>query len=249
MKANKFFFSKSILHDITVNKYLSKYEYPKFLIRNTLKKPSNFLLLDNYSELYEITFKKYIISMRSKLLKVGFSLIKNVFFYGHKNLLFYFSNISNNKKKISLANSLVKRLNLWSVSNPIVYLYKIRRGGYLGLSKGVIGFVPKAYILVFKDSFIKYQKYILFYNFSGLKSLNCNFSLLKYSKVSILRNFNNSSKKRRQLIFSKLKFILIQCKTLIKFWLNFFVQFKFKSIMKQKFFLNLLFSKIINACL
>lgn len=249
MKVNKFFFSKSLLQDITINKYLSKYEYPKFLIRNTLKKNSNFFLVDNYSELYEITFKKYIISMRSRLLKVGFSLVKNVFFYGHKNLLFYFSNAGKKKKEISLANSLVTRLNSWSSNNHIVYLYKVRRGGYVGLSKGVIGFVPKAYILVFKDNFIKYKNYVLFYNFSGLKSLNCNFSLLKYSKISILKNFNKSSKKRRQLIFSKLKFILIQCKILIKFWSNFFVQFKFKSIIKKKLFLNLVFSKIINACL
>ena len=249
MKVNKFFFSKSLLHDITINKYLSKYEYPKFLIRNTLKKNPKFFLIDNYSELYEITFKKYITSMRSRLLKVGFSLVKNVFFYCHKNLLFYFSNAGKKKKKISLANSLVNRLNLWSSNNHITYIYKIRRGGYLGLSKGVIGFVPKAYVLVFKDNFIKYKKYVLFYNFSGLKSLNCNFSLLKYSKINILKNFNKSSKKRRQLIFSKLKFILIQCKHLVKFWSSFFVQFKFKSIIKKKFFLNLVFSKIINACL
>ena len=249
MKINKFFFSKSLLQDITINKYLSRYEYPKFLIRNTLKKNSNFFLIDNYSELYEVTFKKYIILMRSRLLKVGFSLVKNVFFYSHKNLLFYFSNAGKKKKKISLANSLVDRLNSWSSNNHIVYLYKIRRGGYLGLSKGIIGFVPKAYILVFKENFIKYKKYILFYNFSGLKSLNCNFSLLKYSKINILKNFNKSSKKRRQLIFSKLRFILIQCKILIKFWSKFFVQFKFKSIIKKKIFLNLVFSKIINACL
>ena len=65
MKVNKFFFSKSILQDITINKHLSKYEYPKFLIRNDFKKTSKTFLLDNYSELYEITFKKYIISMRS----------------------------------------------------------------------------------------------------------------------------------------------------------------------------------------
>ena len=249
MKVNKFFFSKSILQDITINKYLSKYEYPKFIIRNGLKKTSKTFLLDNYSELYEITLKKYIISTRSRLLKVGHSLVKNVFFYQHKNLLFYFSGIGKKKKSTNLTNSLVNRLNSWSSNNHIVYLYKIRRGGYLGLSKGVIGFVPKAYILVFKDNFIKYKKYILFYNFSGLKSLDCNFSLLKYSKINILKNFNKSSKKRRQLIFSKLKFILIQCKILIKFWSNFFLEFKFKSILKKKFFLNLVFSKIINACL
>ena len=249
MKVNKFFFSKSILHDITINKYLSKYEYPKFLIRNALKKTSKVFLLDNYSELYELTFKKYIISMRARLLKVGYSLVKNVFFYYHKNLLFYFSNLGKKKKNISLTNSLVNRLNSWSNNNHIVYLYKIRRGGYLGLSKGVIGFIPKAYILVFKDNFIRYKKYILFYNFSGLKSLDCNFSLLKYSKINILKNFNKSSKKRRQLIFSKLKFILIQCKILIKFWSNFFLEFKFKSVIKKKLFLNLVFAKIINACL
>jgi hypothetical protein len=249
MKVNKFFFSKLILHDITINKYLSKYEYPKFLIRNTLKKTSKVFLLDNYSELYEITFKKYIISMRARLLKVGYSLVKNVFFYYHKNLLFYFSSLGKKKKNISLTNSLVNRLNSWSNNNHIVYLYKIRRGGYLGLSKGVIGFIPKAYILVFKDNFIRYKKYILFYNFSGLKSVDCNFSLLKYSKINILKNFNKSSKKRRQLIFSKLKFILIQCKNLIKFWSNFFLEFKFKSAIKKKLFLNLVFSKIINACL
>mgnify|MGYP000465630374 CR=1 FL=1 len=61
MKVNKFFFSKSNIHDITINKYLSKYEYPKFLIRNHLKETSKTFLIDKYSKLYEITFKKYII--------------------------------------------------------------------------------------------------------------------------------------------------------------------------------------------
>lgn len=249
MKVNKFFFSKSTLQNIVINKYLSKYEYPKFLIRNNLKKVSKTFLLDNYSELYDITFKKYIISARLRLLKVGCSLAKNLFFYNNKNLLFYFSSIGKKKKNISLTTSLIGRLNTWSRNNHIIYLYKIRRGGYLGLSKGIIGFIPKAYILVFKDNFIKYKKYILFYNFSGLKSLNCNFSLLKYSKINILKNFSNSSKKRRQLIFSKLKFILIQYKILIKFWSNFFLEFKFKSITKKFIFLNLVFSKVIDACL
>lgn len=249
MKVNKFFFSKLNLQRVVINKYLSKYEYPKFIIRNTLKNPFKAFLLDNYSELYEITFKKYIISMRSSLLKVGYSLAKNVFFYSHSNLLFYFSNIGKKKKKISVASALVARLNLWSNSNHIIYLYKIRRGGYLGLSKGIIGFVPKSYILLFKENFIKYKKYILFYNFSGLKSSNCNFSLLKYSKIHILKNFNKSSKKRRQLIFSKLKFIIIQYQILIKFWSKFFFEFKFKSVTKKFIFLNLLFSKILDACL
>jgi hypothetical protein len=249
MKINKFFFSKSTLEHIIVNKYLSKYEYSKFLIRNSLKKTSKTFLLDNYSEFYEMTFKKYIISMRSRLLKVGHSLARNIFFYNHKNLLFFFSGIGKKKKVTSVTNLLINRLNSWSNTNHIIYIYKIRRGGYLGLSKGIIGFVPRAYILVFKDNFIKYKKYILFYNFSGLKALDCNFSLLKYSKVNILKNFNKSSKKRRQLIFSKLKFILIQYKILIKVWSTFFLEFKFKSLEKKKFFFNLVFSKIINACL
>lgn len=248
MKVNKFFFSKSILHAITINKSLAKYEYPKFLIR-TADRPLKAFLLDNYSELYEITLKKYIITMRVRLLKIGGSLVKNIFFYSHNNLLFYFSSLGKKKKSTGLTNLLVNRLNSWSTNNHIVYVYKIRRGGYLGLSKGVIAFIPKVYSLVFSDNFISYKKYILFYNFRGVNSVDCNWSLLKYSKISILKNFNKSSKKRRQLIFSKLNLILIQCKILIKFWLNFFLKFKFKSAIKKKLFLNLVFSKIIAACL
>ena len=249
MKVNKFFFSKAILQRLVINKYLSKYEYPKFLIRNNLKKSSKTFLLDNYSNLYEMTFKKYLISIRLRLLKLGCSLIKNVFFYRHRNLLFYFYDLGKKKKKISLANSWVSRLNSWSNNNHIIYLYRQQRGGYLGLSKGIIGFVPKVYILVFKDNFIKYKNYILFYNFSGLTSLGCNFNLLKYLKTNVLKNFNKSSKKRRQLIFSKLRFILVYSKILIKFWSNFFLEFKFKYNTKKNLFLNLVFSKIINACL
>jgi hypothetical protein len=63
MKVNKFYFSKFLLQNIIINKYLSKHEYPKFFIRSSLKLISKAFLLDNYFEFYEITFKKYKISM------------------------------------------------------------------------------------------------------------------------------------------------------------------------------------------
>ena len=249
MKVNKFYFSKSALQNIIINKYFSKYEYPKFWIRSNSKKNSKNILLDNYFEFYQIFFKKYIISLRSRLLKIGNSLVKNIFFFKHKNLSFYFSGIGKKKKNISLVYFLMNRLKFWSVNNHIIYLYKAFHGGFLGLSKGIVGFIPYTYILLFNNSFIKHKKYILFYNFAGLNSLDCNFNLLNYFKINILKNFNKSSKRRRQLIFSKLKFILIHCKVLIKFWAKFFLEVKFKSNIKKRVFLNLILFKIINACL
>jgi hypothetical protein len=249
MKINKFFFSKFFLEYVTINKYLSKYEYPKFLIRSSLKSNKKMFLLDNSFELFEVTFKKYIISMRLRLLKVGNSVVRDVFFYKHRNLSFFLSGLGKKKKCISVTNFLIKRLNSWSSHNHIVYIYKIHRGGYFGLSKGIIGFIPKIYILVFKNTFLKFNKYILFYNFRGLNTFDVNLNLLNYSQVYIIKNFNKSSKKRRQLIFSKLKFILIQSKNLIKLWSKFFLKFNFTSFATKKLVLNLIFSKIINACL
>ena len=99
MKVNKFYFSKSVLQNITINKYLAKHEYPKFFIRNGLKKTSKTFLLDNYSEFYEITFKKYLISMRLRLLKVGYSLVKNVFFFTSIKICYFISLVLEKKKK------------------------------------------------------------------------------------------------------------------------------------------------------
>jgi len=249
MKMNQFFFSKPFLEHIIINKYLSRHEYPKFLIRNSLKSTKKTFLLDNYFEVYEVTFKKYVLSMRLRLLKIGNSVVRDNFFYKHRNLLFFLPGLGKKKKCLSITNFLVKRLNSWSGCNHIVYIYRIHRGGYFGLSKGILGFIPKAYILVFENTFLKYNKYVLFYNFRGLKALDGNINLLNYSQVYIIKNFNNSSKKRRQLIFSKLKFILIQSKNLIKVWSAFFLKLNFNSAVTKKLILNLIFSKIINACL
>jgi hypothetical protein len=249
MKINKFFFSKSFLEHITINKYLSRYEYPKFLIRSSLKSSPKAFLLDNYFELYEVTFKKYITSMRLRLLNLGNSVIRDIFFYKHRNLSFFLPGLGKKKQCTSIVNFLVKRLNSWSSHNHIVYIYRTHRGGYFGLSKGILGFIPKVYVLVFKNTFLKYRKYVLFYNFRGLKALDGHINLLNYSQVYIIKNFNKSSKKRRQLIFSKLKFILIQSKNLIKLWSKFFLKLNFNSISTKKLLLNLIFSKIINACL
>jgi hypothetical protein len=249
MKINKFFFSKSFLEHITINKYLSRYEYPKFLIRSSLKSSPKAFLLDNYFELYEVTFKKYITSMRSRLLNLGNSVIRDIFFYKHRNLSFFLPGLGKKKQCTSIANFLVKRLNSWSSYNHIVYIFRTCRGGYFGLSKGILAFIPKVYVLVFKNTFLKYHKYVLFYNFRGLKALDGNINLLNYSQVYIIKNFNKSSKKRRQLIFSKLKFILIQSKNLIKLWSKFFLKLNLNSMSTKKLLLNLIFSKIINACL
>lgn len=249
MKINKFFFSKIMLQKIIIKKYLSKYEYSKFFIRKNLKTLSKTFLVDNYSSLYELTFKKYIVLMRSRLLKIGHSVSKNICFYKHSGLLFFFFSVGRKKKKISLAKSFIKRLNFWSLKGHTVFLYKIRRGGFLGLSRGIISFIPKIHILMSNKNFIKHNKYILFYNFYGFKSYNCNFSLLNYSKITILQNFNNSSRKRRKLIFSKLKFILIQYKVLIIVWLRFFSKINFKSKLQKEKFLYLIFSKFIDICI
>ena len=94
---NQFFFSKPFLEHIIINKYLSRHEYPKFLIRNSLKSTKKTFLLDNYFEVYEVTFKKYVISMRLRLLKIGNSVVRDNFFYKHRNLLFFLPGLGKKK--------------------------------------------------------------------------------------------------------------------------------------------------------
>ena len=87
---NQFFFSKSFLEHIIIKKYLSRHEYPKFLIRNSLKSTKKTFLLDNYFEVYEVTFKKYVISMRLRLLKIGNSVVRDSFFTSIEIYYFFY---------------------------------------------------------------------------------------------------------------------------------------------------------------
>ena len=252
MKINNFFVLSSRLDYNLINKYLSKYVYPKFLSRNKLKAAGTSGYLDTYSELYEASFKNYYKPLNFHFDKVGFSLVKKIFFYTNYNLLFFFLGVGKKKVVRSLAGSLLTRLNMWSRINHLVYVYTACRGGFLGFSKGVIGFVAKFYILKVNKKFIQlilHKKYILFRYFSGLKLTNYNLESFNFLKHKIIHNFNNSSTDLRQFYFLKLKYIFVQYRLLIKFWCRFFNKYLTALKSKQFLVLNLIFFKILNVCL
>jgi hypothetical protein len=252
MKLNNFFVLSLRLDYKLINKYLSKCVYPKFVIRNTLKSGAFFGYLDTYSELYQSTFKKYYKFIKMRFCKVGFSLMKKICFYTNYNLLLFFAGAGYKKVARSLAGALLTRLNVWSQVNHLVYVYKACRGGLIALSKGVCGFLPLLYILLFNKNFIghiRHKKYILFNCFSGLNLTSYRLESFNFLKHKIIHNFNKSSKKLRQFYFLKLKYVFIQYTTLIKFWCTFFLALFSKIKAKQFLILNLIFFKILNVCL
>lgn len=248
MKLNNFFFFSSNLDCNLINKYLSKHVYPKFLIRAAIKN-SKFGYLDTFSEIYETIFKGSSKNFLSPLFQVGFSLAKKIFFYTNYNLLLFFEVAGKKNFVKNFTGALVARFNMWSNINHIIYVYGVSRGGFLGLSKGILGFLPKIYILRFNRNFILYKKYILFHYFSGLNLINYHFEPLFFLKNRIIHNFNKSSKKLRKVYFINLKYIFIQYTTLIQSWCKFFFDYICEIKSKNFAVLNLIFFKIISICL
>jgi hypothetical protein len=247
MKVNKFFFSKCSLSQIILSKCLSRNLYPKYFVRNviTLETRKKILLVDNYflsfltiSDIYKNLFS-------SSLLKVGCSLVTDLIIYKSSKLRFFFFGLGTNVKNKNIASSFSERLKVWFNFNENFFLYKVTRGGYLGFSKSIFGFVPQIHILLYEGQFYKHKNYIIFQAISGSNYKRIGFSTVKVYGGGITKNFVKSSKKQRKVLLSSLKFIFTYQFLFTKKWLEYFISTNFQILNKKKSILKYTVLKLL----
>lgn len=240
-------------NDIQVLKKLcSKYLYTKFLIISNEIDLTHTLpfFLDNYSSefFFNVKKKKKRLGFLFKR-KFGGFLKADIFIYRHSklNLIYFFSL----RFKIYIKKKLFFSLNTLKHSIDhlqLVYIYKTIRGGFLGFSNNIFGFLSKKTYFKLKKKIFN----ILFYKnyFILLNTLKClpysltNFSTFIFHKVGFIRNFAKIKKKPtlRLFFFKRFKLILtseyfLLRKNLLFFKLNLKKILKYNSILVFYFIL------------
>lgn len=247
MIKENYFFSRSSLSKIALNKYFSQHLYTKFFIKDLVyHKYKKVVLVDNFNFNFFVISKTYRRMFKLFLLKPGCSLISDLFIYKHSKLHFYFfENIGLNNTPQKFVSSFLKRIKYWSDKKDFFFLYKIVRGGYFGFSKGIIGFIPKIQIKLYAGSFIVFKNYILLQNISGTTFTKSNFASLKIFTGKISYKFSRSSQRRRFFIASRFNFIYV-CYTLFsKLWLNYLLTNNFLKLKNCNFVLKSIFIRLL----
>jgi hypothetical protein len=233
---NKTIFSlKYNLNQIITSKYLvqgfySKYFISKFFFSNWKK----CLVINIYSTQIVVISKIYKTLFLIGLLKRGCSLISDYFIYKNSNLHSYFYKGLNLKVSTTqLVTKFLNRLNFFFNKKENFILYKIKRGGYFGLARGLKCFLPSEHFLLYFSSFIVHKTCIVFnfaYNPSILKGYfkSANFSIVG----GFTYNFNKFKNKRRRLFLgSQLTLVSFSYFSFLHFWLK---KFKFSEVKKIK---------------
>jgi hypothetical protein len=251
MFQNNFFISTLNLNKIILNKYFSKNIYPKYLIRKlTLTKQKKFILLDNYSSKHLVFSKTYNRVFSHYLLKRGCSLVSEPFIYKSSKLHFlFFEGLTFKTKPYNIASLLLKRLKFWSNKEELFFLYKITQGGYLGFSKGIIGFIPKNQLLNYNGTFNAYKKYIILKKIGGINYSQSNFSTFKISPGGTFKNLTRVSIKQRLHILGRLNFTFHYYPLFLDFWLNFILFSKFFILKNKNFLFKNFFKKLLKYLL
>lgn len=247
MKINKFFFSKFSLSQVILGKCLSRNLYPKYFIRNviTLETRKKVLLVDNYFLSFSTISNTYKNLFSSSLLKIGYSLVNDLIIYKSSKLRFFFFGLGTKVKKKNITSSFSERLKVWFNINENFFLYKVTRGGYLGFSKSIFGFVPQIHILLYEGQFYKRKNYIVFQAISGSNYKRIGFPTVKIYAGGITKNFVKSSKKQRKAFLSSLKFIFTYQFLFTKKWLEYFISINLQTLNKKKLILKYMVLKLL----
>lgn len=247
MGIKTFFFSKSNLTQIIINKYASQKFYNKnYITKLFFNKWKSFIEVDLYSTKILVLSKAYKSLFLLKLIKRGSSLILDDFIYKNSKLHGYlYSGLGLKSKVTDFTTNLWKRLNFWETQIVSFLLYKIKRGGYLGLSNGIKGFIPFKHLLFYTRPFKVYKTCILLYDTCTTNIITNHIYNIKINFGGFNFNFNRANRKRRRLFLGgKLHFFFLSYLTLIKMWLD---QFKFSSftIRQIKLVFKLLFKTFL----
>lgn len=209
LKKKTFIYKNHSFTDALLKKQFVKYVYTKFLIyklANFSKK--KILLLDNYLSEFNIKIKKkiYRLNFLSKL-KSGNFLKSDLFIYKHSRLKFYFF-ISLGfktyiKKNIhSNLNTLKKNL----LKSTLIFLFKSIRGGFLGFSNKIVGYLSKRTLIKSVENVVRFKKYCLLQNGTYMPySLSSQKAFIFYN-TGVTRKFRRTKNFCKNLIFKRFKF-------------------------------------------
>lgn len=212
MQLKKAFFihQNLISTDFLLKKQFAKYIYTKFLVYKTVTfTKKKIILLDNYLNEFNIKIKKKFkrLNFLSRLQSGNF-FKGDLFVYKHSKLSFYFF-ITLGFKTYLKKNIYLNLNNLKSLlkKSNIVFIYKSIRGGFLGFSNKICGYLSKHLLLKSKEKIIKYKRYCLLYNAVCLPYMSTNLKSFFFYNTGFTKNFRKIKNSFRKLIFKRFKFL------------------------------------------
>jgi hypothetical protein len=242
----KFFIHKKelIFLEFLLKKQFTKYFYTKLFIYKTINF-SNYkiLLVDNYLNEFTLKIKKKFRRLNFLIKKKSGSFLKgDLFIYKHSKLNFYYF-ISLGfktyiKKKIYFTlNSLkflIKNFN-------IVFIYKIIRGGFIGFSNKILGYISKNILVKSKEKIFKYKNYYLLQKITCVPFFSSNIKSFFFFSNGFIKNFRKST--NRKFFFKRFKFLFNFNSIFYKrFILYFIALFKNNNIQNfNNYFYNIFF--------
>jgi hypothetical protein len=209
--AKKFFIHKKepSFVEFLVKKTLTKYVYTKLLIYKTVTfSKKKIFLVDNFLNEFNIKIKKNFrrLNFLTKL-KSGDFFKGNLFIYKHSKLSFYYF--------ISLGFKTYIKKNIYLNLNSLkcllkksnfIFIFKSIRGGFLGFSNKICGYISKNILIKSKEKLLKYKKYCLLGNSTCLPFISTNAKSFFFFNTGFIKNFRKSKNSFRTLIFKRFKF-------------------------------------------
>lgn len=251
LKKNVYLSHFVIFNGFIINKFFSKYVYTKFLIKKKClkKKKINYISIDNFFDNFFFCLKKKYKKISLKVrLKTGFFLKSELFIYKHSKLKFY--NFSGIKFKSYKKKNIYLNLNVLnnSFSNfGLLFVYKSVRGGFLGFSNKIVGFLTLKHFILFKKDILFYKKYLVIESAACIPYNITNFPGFSLYTSGLKRHFAYLKKKSlSKFYFKRFKFIFSSKKYFFKKYLKYFLQFFFHlKLYYFNFIFNYLLLKLI----
>lgn len=198
-KINFFFISYHyFINNLLLYKFFVKFVALKFLI---LKKYWHtrslyFCLIDNFLEKLKVSLKKRYKTLGfSSKIKTAYFFKSELFIYKHSKLKIYnfcsifFKNYI--KKNIYLK---IRKLKELIYKSEILFVYKIRRGGFLAFSRLVRGILSIKCYCASIQNIIKFKKYFIINNLICVSFFYSKGKLLRLYSTGPLRKFNRIKK-------------------------------------------------------
>lgn len=246
VKKKKFLQSQFLSTEFLINKFFVKYIYTKFFCIATIPlKKKRLIVVDNYLNEFTLKIKKKFKRLQHFFkLKLGSSFKSDLFAFKHSKLkIFMFISV---KFKSYLKKNLTNCLNsLKTLNQPLntLFLYKSIRGGFLGFSNKLCGYISKTVLAHSKIKILKYKKYCIVHHFSTTPYFLANYKNFYFYNVGFLRNFRKVTFNLKHFFFKRFKVIFSLFSLFSKYLINqiFLIFFRipiFKQINILKFFDN-----------
>lgn len=233
---NSYFFFRTFF----LQKFFAKFVFMKFLIvkKALRQRKRQFLIIDNF-------FDFFIFSLKIKYKKLGFSArLKTAFFLKIEFFLYKNSKLNLHTFTYGILKTYIKKPIYFSLKNlknsifhlGLLFVYKSTRGGFLGFSNKISGFIPITYLRLLKPRILFYKKYFILIKSSCASYNITKFPMLLYYNSGFIRNYNFFKKDKkylRKFSFKKLNFIFSFKEIFLKKYLCYFSKIILKDFCKN----------------